>query len=265
MVGWLFKKIWLGVITALILAGCQQQGKDVLDYGPDVKTLAIPTDYASGALEATGGLELWMATKRLELDCVVTLFRPDGSFYLTEHHYEVFPWSNSIRISTQEPLSKFTWQLSAGQFSMLEGNEQVDVSPIAGSYRDFAEAILYITTAPVRFLDSELEFTRSSTPVKMEGLWYYPIEAVTRASNARGEAGAAEPYWSKVVFYQNRDNSLIDILWLVDIDEGKILMVRGFDYSEQEKKGVKVASKIEIFRTDMRGALQKRIAQIDLK
>ena len=268
------KIIWSVLLTALAVAGCEQaqrEDMDALASGPNVETLAVKADYAAGAIKATGGLQRWAKTTRLDLDCVVTLYRPDGSFYLTEHHFEVYPWSNSIRISAQEPLSNFVWQLQNGRLSLLEGRQRVDVSPIAGSYRDYAEAILTIATAPVRLLGDSARFIKAPEPVKMEGLWYYPIaraQAVEQAASAKSERDKAELvelYWSRVIFYQNRDSSLVDMLSFAEFDKNKFMAVRGYDYSEVEKGGVLVPAKVEIFTTDARSIVKKRVAKIDLK
>ena len=55
------------------------------------------------------------------------------------------------------------------------------------------------------------------------------------------------------------------MLWFMDIDEGKSLAVRGYDYREVEKGGVRFPAKIEIFRTDAAGVLQERLVKIDSK
>jgi len=135
----------------------------------------------------------------------------------------------------------------------LEGAERVDALPVAIENRHLADAILNIITAPVRFLDKSFTFTKVPQPVKIEGQWYYPIE------RERIFIGAI-PYWSKVVFYQNRDTSLVDMLWFAG---EKFLAVRGYDYREVEKKGVAVPTRIEIFRTDADGVLQERLVKID--
>ena len=299
--------IWLIVVTAFVVSGCQRrQKKEMSATEPNIEPLVFIADYASGAINATGGMDVWMKTEKSELDCVVTFFEPDDSLYLTEHHFEVYPWLNSIKISAREPLSKFVWQLSNGQFSVLEGSEAVDVwdpalrepSPSPFSYRDYAEAVLSIITAPVRFLDESAVFIKEPGPVKMEGLWYYPIARTYPAPRPSSEEGrgtsyegraGTQPYWSKVVFFQKKDNSLVDMVWLAATpdqvggegprsagtqksptlqsfgDGAKFLAVRGYDYKEVEKGGVLVPTKIEIFKTDARAVVAERLVKIDFK
>jgi len=168
---------WLVLVTAFVVAGCKQEYKeDELAYWPDVNTIVVTNDYTPRAIKATGGYQAWIKAIKLQFDSVVTCYNPDGSFYLTEHHYEIYPWSNSIRISAAEPQGKFVWQLSGGRFSVLEGPKRFYALPALVQNRYFAEAILDMTTAPVRFLDRSFGFTKGPKPVKMEGLWYYPIE-----------------------------------------------------------------------------------------
>ena len=319
-----FSSICLVVAAIFIVGGCAQQRKkdaDVLDRGPDLEKLVVPGDYADAAIKATGGLQRWAKVKKVQLDCVVTFYQPEGSFYLTEHRFYIYPWSNSIEVFGKEPLGAIAWQLSDGQFRLLPGDDPSaalrDVSAMPVSSRDYAEAILKITTAPVQFLQAGGVFVRGPTPIKMEGLWYDPIESRSSrdslqeegpqaqshdraaASQSRDRQGAAvKPYWSKVVYYQNRDSSLVDLLWLADEQgeasglrkgdsspstslrakglaeftlspakgsEGKFLAVRGYDYKDVQKNGVLLPTKIEIFRTDARAVSRERLVKIDLK
>jgi len=252
---------WLVLAAVFVVVGCEQEHKK--DASRPRAGLTDPNfvmpEYASGAIEATGGLEAWTKTKKLEFDCVVTLYKSDGSFYLTEQHHEIYPPSNSVRISAEEPQGKVVCQLSAGIFSVLEGAEQVDDLPVAIENFHFAEAILDITTAPVRFLDKSFAFTKGPKPVKIEGQWYYQIE---REKIPVGDI-ADLPYWPKVVFCQNTGTSRVDMLWFVDTGEKKFLAVRGYDYKEVEKGSILVPTKIEIFVTDPAGVLRERLVKID--
>jgi len=111
-----------------------------------------------------------------------------------------------------------------------------------------------MTTAPIRFLDSNVEFDETLVPIRMEGLWCYPIEQVSRD---------LKPYWSQVVLYQSRDTSFVDMIWFADIDSERYLAVRSYGYSKVEKKSVLVPTKIEIFKTNAEGVLQQRLVKVD--
>lgn len=270
-----FSLVWVALSATLVIAGCAQQQrrqKDELAVEPNIAGIGVTADYASGALGATGGLQGWVQTKKLQIDCVVTFYQPDGSLYLTEQHLDVYPWSNSVRVSAREPLGPLVWQLSGDRFSMLQRDPRVDLSRLVVSPRDYAEAILNLITAPARLLDSNVAFVKAPEPVRMEGLWYQPIERV-RSLQQQGpparsrdrQRAAVKPYWSTVVYCQNRDSSLVDLIWFTDIEQGKFLLVRGYDYKDAQKTGVLLPTKIEIFRTDARAVSKERVVKIDLK
>lgn len=246
---------WLVAVIVLVGSGCARRHiADTSASKPDVAERVLAGTYAPRAIKAAGGYQSWIKTKKLELDCIVTFYNPDGSFYLTEQHHEICPWLNSAGISAQEPEGKLLWQLSGEDFRAVEGDEQFYPLPTPINARDFAEAVLYITTAPIRFLDSKAEFEETLVPIRMEGLWYYPIERVV--SNLK-------PYWSQVVLYQSKDTSFVDMLWFADIDGDRYLSVRGYDYSKVEKRAVLVPAEIEIFKTNSKGVLQQRLVKID--
>ncbi len=264
--------ICLVLIAVFVLAGCERQREedvDVLARGPvgavrepPVQSISVPSDEAARAIKATGGLNAWKKTTKLQLDCVVTFYQPDGSFYLTEQHYEVHPWLNSIQISADEPQGAFVWKLSNGQFNVLRGAGQIDALPKAVPSRCFAEVILSIITAPARLLDGSVGVqcnSIQSAPVKIQGKWYYPIDRQNKDAAAR---------ISEAVFYQDRDSSLVDMIRLACLNTGaarekSIQYVRGYDYQEVEKSGPLVPTRIEIFETDARDRSQKRLVKID--
>jgi len=253
MMNWLSKTVWLVLVTVLAVAGCEQEQKQ--EQKVDLSASRPP--YITQAIEATGGLETWIGAKQLEFDCVVAFYRQDGSFYLTEQHHEIVPWSNSIRISAQEPQGKFIWEFSADGMRVIEGTKKADFLPIGLGAEDFAQAILDITTTPVRLLEGQAEFIKGPSPVKVEGRWYYPIG---RVGPDKPDSALIRP---KLVFYQNRDSSLVDMLWFESIDKGTYFTVRGYNLHEVKKGGVVVPAKIEIFMTDIHGAVQHRLVKID--
>ena len=261
------KTIWMVLVIAFIFTGCQREYKeeavDVLDSGPNIKMTSVAPDYVVKAIEAVGGWKAWSRTKELQLDCVVTFYQPDGSFHLTEQHHVVYPWSNSIQISAREPQGRFVWQLSKGKFDVLQEGGQSAALPVVIGSNHFAEMILSIMTIPARFLDESAEFVKETTGIKIQGQWYYPISRLSKP--VAGTELDSEPavVLSEAVFYQDRDSSLIDML-LFDFMSGKgYLVVRGYDYTEVEKNGVRVPARIEIFRSDARGNLQERLVKID--
>ena len=244
------------VLMVFVIAGCNEQQKaevNALDQGPDVNSIVVTNGYTPRAIKVTGGYEAWMKVKKLDADCVVTFYNPDGSYYLTEQRHEIYPWSGSIKVSAAEPLGEFVWQLSEDKFTVLKGAEQIDLLPIIICDRSIAAAVLDITTAPVRFMDTSAEFTEGPRPVRKQGLWYHTIEKAVDA-----KLGLA-----KVVFYQSKDNSLVDMIWFAAIDEKNSFAVRAYDYRDVAKQGVLIPDKIEIFKTDTAGVIKERIIKID--
>jgi hypothetical protein len=261
------KIIWMVLVVAFICTGCQRKYKeeavDVLDSGPEIEMTSVPPDYVVKAIEAVGGWNAWTRTRELQLDCVVTFYQPDGSFHLTEQHHVVYPWSNSIQISAREPQGRFVWQLSKGKFDVLQESGQSDALPVVIGSNHFAEMILSIITIPARLFDESAEFSKETTGLKIQGQWYYQISRLSRP--VAGDELDSEPAYvlSKGIFYQDRDGSLIDML-VFDFKSGDSnFAVRGYDYTEVEKNGVRVPSRIEIFKADARGNLQERLVKID--
>jgi len=273
------KTIWLFLVSALIFVGCQKylqlftkkHAPEELAIGPNIEKLKFLSDHAFSAFQAAGGLDAWTKIKNIQLYGVVTFYQPDGSFYLTEHQFEIYPWSNSIRVTAKEPLSVFVWQLVKGQFRLLKPDTEVEISEMTVSYRDYAEAILNIVTTPVRFVDESTDFIRAPKAIKIEGLWYFPIERtyailqVTPTNIDKKVNAAVHQYWSKVIFFQHKDSSLVDMLWFAKTDENKFLAVRGYDYKRTKGNGVLLPAKAEIFRADAQANLKERLAKIDFK
>lgn len=257
-------KLILVAVALLVAAGCRQERAvigDVLAHGPDVEKIVVTGKYVPRAIRATGGYQAWIDTEKFQADSVVTLYEPDGTFYLTEQHHEIYPWSNSIRISALEPQGPITWQLSRGEFSVLNSTVQPVAMPANFSPQYFAEAVLNITTAAVRLLDSPSQFSQAGDAVRIDGLWHYPIERIYAAE----PNSTVESCWSKAVFYLSRDNAVVDILWFAADSQDNYFVVRGYDYKETEKGGVSVPSKVEIFRSDARRSIKDRLVRIDYK
>ena len=261
------KTIWMVLVGAFILTGCQRKYEenvvDTLDSGPEIEMTSVPPDYVVKAIEAVGGWDAWTRTKELQLDCVVTFYQPDGSFHLTEQHHVVYPWSNSIQISARELQGRFVWQLSKGKFDVLQESGQSDALPVVIGSNHFAEMILSIITIPARFLDEPAEFAKETTGIKIQGQWYYPISRLSKPVAVTELDSEPAVVLSEAVFYQDRDSSLIDMLLFDFMSGDGYLVVRGYDYTEVEKNGVRVPARIEIFRSDARGNLRERLVKID--
>jgi hypothetical protein len=256
MMAGMLNRFSVAVCALVLFTACQPPQKPTgpLACGPNLGTLVVTDVFVSKAITSAGGCKAWLNTIELDLDCVVTFYQPPrfpvegkskGSYYLTQQHHEIYPWSNSVRISAMEPQGKFVWLLSQDNFTPAQGQAQYDI-------RDMIYAVRAIMTAPARFLDEEFEFSKSSEPVKMQGLWYYPIESRGTRDETR-----------KVVFYQNRDTSLVDIILFVGSDENESLLVRGYDYHKVKPTGVLLPTRIEVFAATPAGVVQHRLLKID--
>lgn len=261
----LFIKLAVVILISTFVISCSQQvelleqkeaADEQLAVGPEPNSVILEKGFVSAAFEATGGLSAWVEVRRILLECVVTFYKQDGTFYLTEQVHQIFPWSNSIRILSPEPQGRYIWQLSDGKFSVLEAADTNQRLPSEIGTETFATAILEITTAPVRFLDKKAEFEKRPQPIKIEGLLYWPI----RKSLKAGQSGVAG---KRAIFCQNQDTSLIDIIWYIDESSAGLLAVRTYNYSEFKDEGILLPGTVEIFRASSDGVLKKRLAKID--
>lgn len=254
--------IRLAVLGMFVVAGCSRQDvqkADTLAIGPDIEKLSVRPEQANLAIKAAGGLDAWVKTKTIEFDCVATFYQPDGIYYLTEQHYEVYPWSSSLRASGHEPQGKYLWQLSKGHFGALQGKSQYDGMRVGVDNGCIAEGILNIVTAPVRLLDESVELRPVGEPVRLEGQFYQPMKRV-----AMPGVTSVAPL-RDAVFYQRRSDGRVDMLLLGCEDGGGAFIVRGYDYREAVKGGVLFPTKIEVFKADASGGMQHRMIQIDVK
>lgn len=265
--------VLVGLLIAT-LTGCGRQvvrtsedGDDLLATTPDLATLPVRPQYITAAIDAMGGLPAWTRRERLDLRGIVTADRPGGGHYLTEHAFAVYPWSAALRITAREPRSTFVWRVVGGRFELLEGNASLDVSPMAGVYRSYATAMLQILTTPARLLDRGIRLSRQPLPVQIRGQQYDLIDVQFVVGQAAVEEPAATPgmagrYWTNGTYFQDRQNSRIDMIWLANAARQDFLVVRGYDYATRD--GVLVPARIELFHSDAERRIGRRFAQIDL-
>jgi hypothetical protein len=244
--------------------------ENLLATGPDTEVWAAPPEFVSEILESSGGLDLWSLQTRLHAGGVVKLYQSDGSFYLSEHDLDVYPWSNAVRIEANEPRARFVWQLAEGHYQVLEGNASQDVSPLAGSYGAYADAVLHIVTAPVRLLDEVAELYREPTPLRIRGQWYqriavkYPPQGVASRKQEDGPMASSDFRWTEAVYFLNRAAGLIDMVWLADVARQEYIMVRGYDYPAGGPGVLRLPSKVEVYRADAEGNIRERLAELDV-
>lgn len=256
-----FVRIGVGILVLFLAVGCgrQVESKPVIEplaVGAENDSIALEGGFVSAAVKATGGLKAWMEVKEMSLECVVTFFKPDKSLYLTEQVQRIYPWSNSIRISAEEPEEKFVYQLSRGKFSVLKTAEKDWTLPVEIEAKTFARAVLDIMTAPVRFLDKSAVYTEKRQFTRIEGQIYWPvIRTVKTEQGDDAEEG--------VIFCQNQQSSLIDVVWYSSEGSDGLLTVRGYNYTQIKESGIVLPRRVEIFRASSDGVLQKRLAKIE--
>ena len=254
--------IWPVVLGMFAVTGCSRQNvqkADTLAIGPDVERLSVRSEQANLAIKAAGGLDAWVKTKTIEFNCVATFYQPDGTYYLTEQRYEVYPWSGSLRASGHEPQGRYLWQLAKGDFGVLEGKGQYDGMRVGVDNGCIAEGILDIITAPVRLLDESVELRPVGEPVRLEGQFYQPMKRVARPGVT------SVPPLRDAVFYQRRNDGRVDMLLLGCEGVGGALIVRGYDYAEAAEGGVLFPTKTEVFKGDAGGRVLHRMIQINAK
>ena len=261
-------------LVALMFAGCGRQvaktpqgAGDPLATSPDTEVALAAPDYVSALLDASGGAALWRRQTRLHASGVVQLYRSDGSFYLTEHDIVVYPWSDAIQITANEPAGRFAVELTDGRYRILEGQPSKDVSPLSGSYGPYAAALLEIVTAPVRLLDKQVELRRETTPIRIRGQWYQQISAEFPSVNVASDEEAVPSTavtWTNGTYYVNRGAGVIDTIWLGNDETQEYLIVKGYDYGAADGEGLRLPSKVEVFRADAEGNAKGRLAQMDV-
>lgn len=277
MVKRVIQTVVLTVLTTLIVTGCGRrvakepsEDLNLLATGPDREALSVPRPWVTSAFDATGGMATWTWARQLDFDAVVTANRRDGSFYLTEHELAVYPWSDAIRVVAAEPGGSIVWQVVRGQYRMVSGNSQADVSPVSAFYADYAEAVLQIATAPARMLSRDVTLTRRPNRVQIGGQWYDPIEAkfqgrtIVSKEKGREKTVVIAPHWTDGIYFQNQDRRVVDVVWLANPAAQKFLLVRGYDYAPLTKGGVLVPTKIEIFQSGPEALPGPRLALIDV-
>ncbi len=277
MVARVIRSVVLIALAGLTLTGCGRQvSKDpsqdpnLLATGPDRGSMPVPRPFIAASIDVAGGLPAWAACTKLQFSAIVTANYPDGGLYLTEHQFTLYPWSAAIQVTTGEPRARLAWQVIRDQY-ILKGEEELDVSPLRGSYREYAEAVLQIVTTPARMLDNSVVLTRRPVPMQIAGQWYQPIDAryppreVVSAQKKRKEVTLVEPYWTQGTCFQSQDRPFMDMIWLGNPTAGKFLLVRGYDYSRVPDGEVLIPAKIEIFQSDPEAQFGPRIAMIDLK
>jgi len=259
---WFATTTLLPLLALSLLCGCATGPADKPDRlasAPNLEKIGTPPDYLAETLHAAGGLTAWQNATHLTLDAVVTFYQPDGSFYLTEQRYELFPWSYAIRITGTEPAGSYLWQWQRGSFQVLQGPSQLRHITEVVESPCFAEAVATFLAAPAVLLDPQQQLSRLGRAIRLHGKWFDPIRRDVPPQPDQ------KPTVSPAVFYQSRDSALIQIVWLSCNQPRKFLAIHGFNYQQLENPPIMLPRKLELLQTDGKGTSRRRLAIIELR
>ena len=96
-----------------------------------------------------------------------------------------------------------------------------------------------------------------AAPLKLGGRWY-SVATRTLKPERTDSVDMAD-----VVFYQNRDTSVIDRVLVASGQ--RVFLVNAYDYREVKKGGILVPTRLEVHEANDRGASLRRLIRIDLK
>jgi len=279
-------------VLMVAIGGCgrPQQQVQKLGSSPALESVSLRDSHIEQALKAAGGLDKWVKTRQISLNAVVSLYKDDGSFYLTRQHYDVYPWSQAVRIIGGEPTGRYKWLLRDEDFELSgdvqgqQGSDKSEKRPYVAADllfglapSEFAQSLLLVMTAPAHLLGRQMNVAAEkadlhrqpkvvrlqwSGPVKVAGRMYYRT-SLTRTDTAQGKMVSVTGI-RRVVFYQNAETDFLDRIWFVGDGSGTSFAVWGYDYRELEMSGIYVPSKINVYKTNLKGIPQEQIVGITI-
>jgi hypothetical protein len=184
--------------------------------------------------------------KALTASCIVTFYKSDGSRYLSEQKHLMNPSSGVIEITSEEPGGKVSCRLDGG--FVKSGQAKVKDLPISMCDRNLAQVIWASVAGGCGFLSEKSG--KKGDEVKMEGRWYEPITA------------AAKSQWAETILYKNVSDGAIEMVQVVDSENGKVLTARSYNYFWFEDLGRRFPMKIDVFSSDKVEGDQKQILEI---
>ena len=252
-------KLICTLLMFIVLAGCEkniEKTDSKLAIDPIAEKVTMPPEFAYLAIEQAGGMEAWGKVRHLQVNCIVTFFDEEEGSYLTEQKCDVYPWSDSITIAGTESREVYKWQLSEGKFKTLKGVEKLNNFKNQIESECYAQAILNLVTAPVRFMDKSFVYSRDTEEVNIQGRWYCPIRIP--AQDTKSDIPGF-----KTIFYQNKADSLVDMI-LLTCDDEEYFLVCGYDYMEVKDTDISIPTRIEIHAADKQGFARRQLFRIDV-
>jgi hypothetical protein len=119
-------------------------------------------------------------------------------------------------------------------------------------------------------LEQSAVLTQTASAVQIGGRWYQPMTAQFTAAKTASRGSwlkkpvAAEPYWTQGTYFESRDKSVVDMIWLANPAAQKFLIVRGYDYVSMAD-GILVPTRIEVFQSDADANLGPQLALVSVQ
>lgn len=239
------KAITLFLLSGLFLSGCYQKSKPVSEAvvkGPQL--VAVPQQLVP-AVERAGGLKAWANTQVISGECTYTVYKDDGTKYVTTQRHGIYPWSDTIQVYDNEPQGSYAWSLFRDNFKIMESPaiRSKELEPTIGN-QYIIEAIWSLLAPPARIAALCNESTMPGEPVLIDGLWYREI-----------------PLPGDRSYYLSPDGMIT--MCLVPGEKGKFYLAKGYEYRPVATTLITMPQKIEIFQSDRLAKSLKRIVEID--
>ena len=235
--------IHLIIIVAVGFAGCQKKQQDAQPITP--KVVAVPAQLA-GAVDKVGGLKAWADTEIIACECTYTVYKADGTKYITTQRHAVYPWSDTIKVYANEPSGKYAWSLFREDFKVIEGPNVPDEQlPSEIGNRQIVEAIWSMLAVPARIASLTNDNAAPGQEMLIDGLWYSPVVL----------AGDR-------VYYLEKSSGIIN-LCLIPGANGKYYLAKGYAFRPVTDTLIWLPGKIEIFESNAIATPLKRVVEID--
>jgi hypothetical protein len=182
-----------------------------------------------------------LSADALQANCFIRLYRPDGSYYLTQQRQEFDAATGIVKVAGIEPDGTYIWQLSPGRFDNIEGRTagMKWLGPVL-SPGDYCRLVLGC------FQGSAMHpQTQAGEAVRVLGNWCYPVMS---------ESG--------LTWYRSKDATSADLV-AIQTGSGSQLVARGYEYRKVREGQAPVPFKIEIFKADTAAMTEQRLMTLD--
>lgn len=183
-------------------------------------------------------------SRSIVADCIVTFYKADGSIYLSEQRHTIYPQSQTLEISGNEPEASFKWRLWGRQFRVEAGAAKLD--ELGGRIYKRNIAKLILTSVPAGSgMSAEVEV--SSQPAKLQGRWYNVIEVGPGTTYAETLKSIEVP-WAKLMLYGDGSSGVIGRVVIEDLASGEMLMAHSYNFRWLNGIGRSIPTKYRHFQ-----------------